>query len=110
MQPAPFRRLSDCLDRHDLTAEASDICACFGVTIEAVEGARRTHNVTFARHRLMLLLRDKTGMSFPEIGRVFGNRDHSTVVYALAALRPFFLPETTEPSSLRGISSRERCA
>ena len=83
-------RLDLCLDRHNLTAEAEAIVACFGVTLATVEGKGRRPNAVFARHRIMLLLRDKAGMSYPEIGRVVGGKDHSSVMYAVASLRPWF--------------------
>jgi chromosomal replication initiator protein len=31
----------------------------------------------------MYLIRKKTSLSFPEIGSLFGGRDHSTVIYSI---------------------------
>jgi chromosomal replication initiator protein len=42
-------------------------------------GKKRTRTLTDPRHIAMYLARKHTGLSFPELGREFGNRDHSTV-------------------------------
>ena len=54
----------------------------FGVRIDAMCGARRTRTVTLPRQVAMYLLRQLTELSLMEIGRVFGGRDHTTVIYA----------------------------
>src|SRR5262245_36818393 len=54
----------------------------FGVRIDALFGKRRTKNVALPRQVAMYLLRQLTDLSLAEIGRHFGNRDHTTVLYA----------------------------
>jgi chromosomal replication initiator protein len=54
----------------------------FGVKGEAMMGQRRTQVVALPRQVAMYLLRQLTDLSLMEIGRVFGGRDHSTVMYA----------------------------
>jgi chromosomal replication initiator protein len=54
----------------------------FGVRIDALFGKRRTKNVALPRQVAMYLLRQLTDLSLAEIGRQFGNRDHTTVLYA----------------------------
>jgi chromosomal replication initiator protein len=54
----------------------------FSVKSEALCGQRRTKNIALPRQVAMYLLRQLTDLSFVEIGRVFGGRDHSTVMYA----------------------------
>jgi chromosomal replication initiator protein len=55
----------------------------YGVKPEAVCGPRRTRTVALPRQVAMYLIRQLTDLSFVEIGRLFGGRDHSTVVYAV---------------------------
>lgn len=43
---------------------------------------KRTRNITRPRQMAMLLARELTPFSLPEIGAAFGDRDHSTVLYA----------------------------
>ena len=44
-----------------------------------ITGKKRTRNLTRPRHIAMFLAREHTGLSFPELGREFGGRDHSTI-------------------------------
>ena len=60
----------------------SAVCDRFGVKAEAVLGQRRTQVIALPRQVAMYLLRQLTDLSLMEIGRVFGGRDHTTVIYA----------------------------
>ena len=54
----------------------------FGVKSEALCGKRRTRNVALPRQVAMYLMRQLTDLSLAEVGRLFGGRDHTTVLYA----------------------------
>ncbi|MGH7740590.1 MAG: chromosomal replication initiator protein DnaA [Candidatus Eiseniibacteriota bacterium] len=54
----------------------------FGVRTEAMLGQRRTRSVAMPRQVAMYLTRQLTELSLVEIGRMFGGRDHTTVIYA----------------------------
>lgn len=54
----------------------------FGVKGDALVGQRRTRAVALPRQTAMYLLRQLTELSLADIGRMFGGRDHSTVIYA----------------------------
>jgi chromosomal replication initiator protein len=54
----------------------------FSVRVDAMCGARRTRTVALPRQVAMYLLRQLTELSLVEIGRAFGGRDHTTVIYA----------------------------
>lgn len=54
----------------------------FGVKGEALVGKRRTQAVALPRQVAMYLMRQLTDLSLAEIGRAFGGRDHTTVIYA----------------------------
>jgi chromosomal replication initiator protein len=55
----------------------------FDVTVESLRGKRRTSTIAFARQVAMYLTKQLTPLTLVEIGRGFGNRDHSTVLYAI---------------------------
>jgi chromosomal replication initiator protein len=54
----------------------------FAVRPETLAGKRRTQAIALARQVAMYLMRHLTDMSLVEIGRMFGGRDHSTVIHA----------------------------
>lgn len=56
------------------------------VSITDMVSERRTHDVVPARHLAILLCRLLTTRSLPEIGRHFGGRDHTTVIYTVRKL------------------------
>lgn len=65
-------------------ADIERLCAAhFGVTVEALRSPSRDRTVTLARSLASYLLRKHTRMSFPEIGRYLGNKQHSTVLMAV---------------------------
>ncbi|MDD2942734.1 MAG: chromosomal replication initiator protein DnaA [bacterium] len=56
------------------------------VSVSDITGKRRTHNIARARHVAMYVCRKLTGCSYPEIGAIFGGRDHSTVIHAFRTI------------------------
>jgi chromosomal replication initiator protein len=55
----------------------------YGFTVEQVCGPSRTRPLVTARQVAMYLVRDMTEFSYPAIARVFGGRDHTTVIHAV---------------------------
>jgi chromosomal replication initiator protein len=54
----------------------------FGVKVSEIKGGSRTKTLARARHVAMYLVRNLTNESFPDIGRRFDGKDHSTVLAA----------------------------
>ena len=52
-----------------------------------MSSARRARNVARPRQVAMYLAKQLTSRSLPEIGRKFGNRDHTTVMHAVAKVQ-----------------------
>lgn len=54
------------------------------VTVEQMKGKSHGVRVTRARHEAMWLIREtvRPGLSFPDIARLFGGRDHTSVIHA----------------------------
>lgn len=55
----------------------------YGVSRLDLLSSRRTHNIVRPRQVAMFLAKHLTFMSLPQIGRKFGNRDHTTVLHAV---------------------------
>ncbi len=59
------------------------VAAYYHLSVEDLTGLRRTKNIADARHIAMYLLREEHGLSLPQIGRLLGNRDHTTVGHGI---------------------------
>ena len=57
------------------------IAKYFSIDKDDLSGSKRSNDVAFPRQIAMYLCREVAGMSFPQIGVEFGNRDHSTVIH-----------------------------
>jgi chromosomal replication initiator protein len=58
------------------------VAESFGVKISDLKSKRRTKAVVLPRQVAMYLCRALANSSFPEIGNVFGGKDHSTVIHS----------------------------
>ena len=57
------------------------IAKYFSIDKDDLTGSKRSNDIAFPRQIAMYLCREVAGMSFPQIGLEFGNRDHSTVMH-----------------------------
>lgn len=63
-----------------------EVARTFGVSAADIRSAKRSSNISKARQMAMYVVREITQMSTDSIGKEFGGRDHSTVVYSLQAM------------------------
>jgi chromosomal replication initiator protein len=54
----------------------------FGVEVEQLRSKSRTRDLVHARQVGMYVCRELTDLSYPQIGKEFGGRDHTTVIHA----------------------------
>jgi chromosomal replication initiator protein len=59
----------------------------FDVPVNDLRGKSRERHIARPRQFAYLRLRDETDLSYPTIGRVMGDRDHSTIIYGIKAVR-----------------------
>lgn len=62
-------------------------CEFYGITRVDLVSARRTKAITYPRQVAMYLSKELTTHSMPSIGRLFGDRDHTTVLHAIRKVR-----------------------
>lgn len=83
--------LQDYLQSRSRMVELTDIenlvIAHYGVTSAALHSRLRKRPVALARQVCMYLARTLTSYSLKEIGRFFGNKNHTTVVFAHQAIK-----------------------
>lgn len=59
------------------------VAESFGLPARSLTGSSQTRQITRPRFLAMALVRDVLDYSTPQIGRVFGGRDHTTVLHAI---------------------------
>jgi chromosomal replication initiator protein len=74
-------------ERLSMQAIKKEVCAAYGVSLEALPGATKSRPLVIARQVGMYLSRKLTGSTYAAIGGSFGGRDHSTVIYACRKVR-----------------------
>lgn len=60
-----------------------EVARTFGTTTEDIRSAKRSANISNARQIAIYAVREITQMPMTAIGKEFGGRDHSTIVYAI---------------------------
>jgi chromosomal replication initiator protein len=63
------------------------VCKFFNIKVSDMVSAKKSNSVAFPRQIAMFLCREVANMSFPNIGKDFGGRDHSTVLHAYAKIK-----------------------
>ncbi len=61
----------------------NEIAAILGFEVEALKGRSRQRPLVTARQIAMYVFREFTDLSYPSIARLFGGRDHTTVIHAV---------------------------
>jgi len=80
--------LTDSAPRPRTDAELLDeIASILGFEVEALQGKSRQRPLVTARQIAMYLFRDLTDLSYPSIARLFGGRDHTTVIHAVEKIQ-----------------------
>lgn len=83
--------LRDLVQRTTSIVRLSDIesvvAIYFGLTPADLYTSRKSRSISLARGVAMYLARENTDLSFPEIGRLMGNKNHSTVLLAYRRIK-----------------------
>lgn len=82
---------------HDLVCE---MARYYRVTPADMYGRSRRQPVVEARQHAMAVVYEHTDLSLKETGRLFGDRDHSTVVHGIAAVKKRFDGRVPVPDML----------
>ncbi|MEO7113424.1 MAG: chromosomal replication initiator protein DnaA [Polyangiaceae bacterium] len=81
------------------------VCHHFHLRSSDLVSKDRHKSVAFARHVAMYLCKQRLKCSFPELGRAFGNRDHTTV---MSAVRKIEAQRDTDPEVRAHLEALER--
>lgn len=61
----------------------SEIAVILGFSVDALRGKSRQRPLVTARQTAMYVFRELTDLSYPAIAKLFGGRDHTTVIHAV---------------------------
>ncbi len=91
--------------RKVITAEdiQEAVATRFHVKISDLKSKRRTKTLVYPRQIAMFLCRDLTDASFPEIGRDFGGKDHTTIIHACKQMKKFHETDATLRATLESL-------
>lgn len=84
----------------------ADTAFAFGVTPEALLSRKRTDDLAHARWAAMLVFR-RRGYSFPQIARMTGRKNHTTIMHGIAMAEEII---TTNPKFWAAVKFIERRA
>jgi len=65
------------------------VAAHYGMRVSDMFSARRSRDIARPRQIAMYLAKNLTSLSYPDIGRQFGGRDHTTVMHAVKTIESF---------------------
>lgn len=71
----------------------ADVAKSLNLKTEDVLGGKRRPDLVLARQIAMFVCRKKLGLSYPELGRAFGGRDHSTVIHAIKKINKLLVSD-----------------
>jgi chromosomal replication initiator protein len=92
--------------RHELTSDAilKLVALHFNVRTTDLKSDKRVRKLSYPRQVCMYLLRKHLLMSFPEIGRFMGGKDHTTVLHAVSKIAEL---QRMDPEVLTSITTIE---
>ncbi len=76
------------------------VCEYFGMKIQDLKSKRRHRAVSYPRQIAMYLCRQRLGTSYPELGNLFGGKDHTTVISAVRKIGGLLEKDDEQTSSI----------
>ena len=69
------------------------VCKFFNIKVGDIVSGNRSKNVAYPRQIAMYLCRSVINMTFPQIGKDFGGKDHTTVIHAYDKITKEYLSD-----------------
>jgi chromosomal replication initiator protein len=82
------------------------VAAYYKIPVREMYSARRSREVARPRQVAMYLAYEQTPKSLPEIGRRFGNRDHTTVIHAIRTIQRLMLEDKEMEADILALRER----
>ncbi|MBX3334261.1 MAG: chromosomal replication initiator protein DnaA [Nitrospira sp.] len=82
------------------------VCSQFHVKLTELKSRRRSKTLVHPRQIAMYLCRELTDASYPEIGRQFGGKDHTTIIHACRQIAKAKETDTTLQTTLETLKEQ----
>ncbi|GAH21007.1 unnamed protein product, partial [marine sediment metagenome] len=83
-----------------------EACKYFSIPLKRFISKERTKEIALPRQIAMYLCRELTDSSLPKIGKSFGNRDHTTVLYAFSKISKLLNQDRDIYNQIKEITNR----
>lgn len=95
-------------ERHTLPADiVSTVAVYTGHKVEDILGSKRTPDLVLARQTAMYVCRELLGTSYPVLGKIFGGKDHSTVIHSIKKIKKLLV--SNKDAQLMVTELKQRC-
>jgi chromosomal replication initiator protein len=84
------------------------VASHYGIRVSDLKAKSNTKTIAFPRQIAMYLCRELTQLSFPEIGRLFNDKHHSTVMHSVEKIHRLYEDDADFHKTLDGLSSSFR--
>lgn len=90
-------------DEHGLEPERikSIVASYYGIKVSEMDSKKRNANIAFPRQVAIYLCRQYTTLSLSKIGKLFGGRDHSTIVHSCDRITKMSIDDSSFKEDLK---------
>jgi chromosomal replication initiator protein len=104
--------LKDVLSKEDKPITPSEIlrvvAAHYGLKVTDLKQKSNAKTIAFPRQVAMFLCKDLTDLSYPEIGKLFGDKHHSTVMYSVQQIKKMMDADAQFARTVEGLAKQFR--
>jgi chromosomal replication initiator protein len=86
------------------------ICSYYDITWNELTSPRRNNRLVHARQVAYYIIKNHTTLSYPQIGRKFGGRDHTTILHGFNKIKNQILKDADLNAEVTGLSNLLRDA
>ena len=104
--------LKDVLSKEDKPITPTEIlrvvAAHYGLKVTDIKQKSNAKTIAFPRQVAMYLCKDLTDLSYPEIGKLFGDKHHSTVMYSVQQIKKMMDADAQFARTVEGLAKQFR--
>jgi chromosomal replication initiator protein len=104
--------LKDILSKEDKPITPSEIlrvvAAHYGMKVTDLKAKSNAKTIAFPRQVAMYLCKDLTDLSYPEIGKLFNDKHHSTVMYSVQQIKKMIDADAQFARTVEGLAKQFR--